>query len=321
MSIRNVVFVGSTILILFCMPLVDSRAQDGSAQAKPDDKAKRQPDRIVAYLYGEVTITRAEFVGYLTLRVGAANVESMMTRTRLEFMVNRKIIEFECAKHKISATDDEVEQRFRQDLKVFRSPGLTVAEFEKNILQRFGKTIYEWKEDVIRPKIMMEKLVRAKVKITDAEVSEGFEARYGPKVECRMIVCKKGEGAAVWDKARKSRENFLEEARKQFLPELINTEGKVAPIHRFFGDKKIETVAFQLKEGEISAVMVMNDGTGVILLCEKHVPANASVKLENVREELKRELFEQRVRREIPEVFAEMHRRAAPRLVLPDVQP
>ena len=103
-------------------------------------------------LTSAISRSSAEELGeYLILRFGAE---------RLEFMVNRKIVEMECAKHGIRCEDVEVEQRFRQDLSSFGKLPLTEKEFVQNVLKRFGKTLIEWKEDVIRPKILMEKLVR-----------------------------------------------------------------------------------------------------------------------------------------------------------------
>lgn len=266
--------------------------------------------RVVAYLYNDkVPVTREELGEYLIARFGSE---------RLEFMINRKIVEMECRKYNISATNQEVETRFQQDLKSFGTP-ITEQEFVNSILRRFGKTLYEWKEDVIRPKLMMEKLVKSTVTITEKDVREGFEARYGPKVECRMIVFDKGMfkvATQVWDNARKGRAFFLDEARKQFIPNLAQTEGKVPAIHQHFGDKQIEETAFRLKEGDVSGILEMKDGTYVILLCEKHQPANPSVRLENVRQELTREMFELRVAQKIPEKFAELRKGATVRVVL-----
>jgi hypothetical protein len=279
----------------------------------PDGQPTESGDysrRVVAYLYeNRVPVTREELGEYLIARFGAE---------RLDFMINRKIVDMECRKYNIFASDREVEDRFQQDLKSFNTP-LTKEEFVNSILRRFGKTLYEWKEDVIRPKIMMEKLVKSQVKITEKDVREGFEARYGPKVECRMIVCEKDKmhvATKVWENARKGPEAFREEAKKQFIPNLASTEGKVPPIHKFFGDKELEETAFRLKEGEVSALLQMKDGTYVILLCEKHLPANPAVRLASVWQELSKEMFELRVAQRIPEVFAEMRKQAMPRVVL-----
>jgi hypothetical protein len=265
-------------------------------------------NRVAAYLFDQ-PVSREEFGEYLIPRVG---------RERLDFMLNRKIVEIECRKRGVFATDSEVEQRFLKDLGSFGTP-LTREEFVNSILKRFNKTEYEWKEDVIRPKLMMEKLVRPTVKITDKEIEQGFEARYGPRVDCRMIVLDRDNAklkTKIWDEARKSRANFLEQARKQPIPNLAAEEGKVPPIHRHFGDKALEDAAFALKEGEVSGLIEMKDGSVVMLLCEKHIPANKLVSVSDVRMKLHEELFEMRIAQRIPEVFQEMKRLANPRNVL-----
>lgn len=265
--------------------------------------------RIVAYLYKDIPVTREELGEYLIARFGAE---------RLEFMVNRKIVEIECSKNKIFVTDQEVEDRFQQDLKSFGKLPLTQQDFVNNVLRRFNKTLYEWKEDVIRPKLMMEKLVKSQVKVTEQDVRDGFEARFGPKVQCRMIVLQKDSYVVqkVWENARKSPENFLEEAGKQFVPNLAQTKGEVPAIHKHFGDKLIEETAFRLRPKEVSEPLKMQDGTWVILLCEKHIPADLAVRYEQVWMQVHREVEELKVAQKMPEVFAKLRERAMPQLML-----
>jgi hypothetical protein len=233
-------------------------------------------------------------------------------------MINRKIVEMECAKENISVSDADVEWRLHQDIKLI-SPNLTVAEFTNSILRRWGKTLYEYKEDVIKPKLMMEKLIRSNIKVTEADLRDGYEARFGPKVECKMIVFDKGQGSIAqktWEIARQGRTEFINEASKQFIPKLAQEAGKVPPIHKHFGDKELEDTAFRLKPGEVSRVLEMKDGTYVILLCETHIPANTAVRFEDIRPELQKEVFELRVAQAIPQAFAEMRKRANPKVVL-----
>src|ERR1051325_4223451 len=168
------------------------------ANGKAVTDVQKSGERVVALMYNNIPVTRQELGEYLVDRLG---------QERLEFMLNRKIVEIECAKQNIVATDAEVEQRFMDDVRAFggSSPTpITRDQFVNVILKRFGKSEFEWREDVIRPKILMEKLVQASVKITDQDVREGFEAKYGPKVDCRMIVVDKGNryhAQKVWEEA------------------------------------------------------------------------------------------------------------------------
>jgi hypothetical protein len=274
-------------------------------------KVSNSSGRIVATIYGNMLVTREEFGEYLIPRVG---------NERLDFMLNRKIVEIECRRNGVFATDEEVEARFQRDLGGFGPTRLTKEEFVNSILKRFNKTEYEWREDVLRPKLMMEKLVRNTIKVTDKDILDGFEARYGPQVEVRMIVLDRDNvrfKTKIWEEARKSKEKFIEEASKQPIPNLAAQGGKVPPIHRHFGDKAMEDAAFALKEGDVSNLIDLKDGSVVILLCEKQVPAKQLIKLTaDVRAKLYEEMFEMRVQQRIPEVFREMRQIANPRPVL-----
>ncbi len=288
---------------------------NGKTDGTDDKTAKSQGGRVVAYVNGQ-PVSREEFGEYLIARFGTE---------RLEFMVNRKVVEAECQKYNIYATEAEIAHRLDVDLLAYGggSVKMDVTQFEKSVLKNFGKTLYEWKEDVIRPKIMMEKLVRGRIKVSEEDVKKGFEAKYGPKVDCRMIVLDgKFRSAAqkTWEEAKKGRSAFIAEASKQFIRQLAEAGGKVPPIHKHLGERSLEETAFAMKEGEISGLLDMRDGTLVILMCERQLPADISVKYEDVRQQLAREVTEGQVQQRVPEVFAEL-RNAAKLEIFPLTQP
>jgi len=281
----------------------------------PATDTKDYDRHVVAYLYEKTPVTRAELGEYLIARFGGE---------RLEFLVNRKIVEIECYKQNIIVTDAEVEDRFQRDLRAFGTH-ITEHDFVNSILRRFGKTLYEWKEDVIRPKLMMEKLVRPLVVITDKDLHEGFEARYGPKVECRMIVVDAKVGVKiaqeVHQRACKGFKEFEAEAAAQFIPNLRESKGQVPPIHKYFGDKRVEDIAFKMNEGDVSTPLQMPDGTFVIMYCVKHLPADTKARFDEERMKLSREIFDLHLAQKIPEKFAEMQKAANPRLGITRQEP
>jgi hypothetical protein len=134
-----------------------------------------------------------------------------------------------------------------------------------------------------------------------------------------MVVFEKGQGSIAqksWEHARKGRTEFIEEAKKCFIPSLAQQEGKVPPIHKHFGDKQLEDVAFRLKAGEVSGVLQMKDDTYVILYCENHLPANTTVRYENEREQLAKEVYDYKVAQALPQAFQKMREQAKPSVVL-----
>ena len=267
--------------------------------------------RVVAYIKGNVPVYRAELAEYLIARFG---------NERLEFLVNRKIVDMACQVKGIYVTDQEVEEQFRKDLISF-GPHMTAKLFQDQILSRYKKTILEWKEDVIRPKLAMTKLVRIEgVHVTNKDLEEGYEIRYGPKVQCRMIAYQdKHKATQGWEKIRLNPDMqtaFMEQAKTQHFPQLQATAGEIPPIHKHFGDPRIEKEAFSLKPGEISQVIGMPDNTAIIILCEKHLPANSTKTFESERQLLYSEIYELKLAQRIQDKVVELRKDAAPRYML-----
>src|SRR5205807_10168435 len=92
----------------------------------------------------------------------------------------------------------------------------------------------------------------------------------------------------IWTelKADKDDAKFKKYAREQFVPSLAANGGEVPPIHKHFGDKRIEDEAFSLQEGEISKILDMSDKTWVILKCDGHVKAVTDQRLDDERARL-----------------------------------
>jgi hypothetical protein len=262
--------------------------------------------RVVAYIYDTIPVTREDLGEYLIARVGAE---------RLEFLVNRKIVELACQSKGIYVTDAEIEAQFQIDLKGF-GPNITEKDFVNVILKRFNKTLFEWKEDVIRPKLLLSKYCRHRIKIEESDITKAFEAKYGPKVQCRMIVFEKGsEGkvrSEIYEKIRSSEDEFRKYAREQFVTALAAKGGEVPPIHKHFGDANIEKEAFSLKPGDISTLLGMPDGTSIILKCDKEIPADNTRRMAEERPKLIAELTELKLNMEIPKAFKELRDAARP---------
>jgi hypothetical protein len=282
---------------------IDPGAMAPLAPASHTDYSRR----VVAYIYGTTPITREDLGEYLIARFGAE---------RLEFLVNRRIIERVCQVKGIEVTELEIDADLGDTLK-----GLNInrQDFVSKVLKNYNKTLYEWREDVIRPKLALNKLCRDQVKVSEDEVKQAFEAHYGEKVECRMILLLKEDAHrkwGLWEKVSKDDKEFDSAARTQALAPLAAKGGEIPPIHKNFADVTIEREAFSLKPGEVSKLLEMPDGTSVILKCVRHIPADTTKKLADERVNLYKEVFDLKLQQVIPKMFQQLKQEANAKLFL-----
>jgi PPIC-type PPIASE domain len=264
---------------------------------------------VVAYIYGDQPITREDLGEYLVQRLGA---------DWIEFLVNHTIIERKCADKNIRISDAEVSGELADELKnVFHC---SERDFVATILQPRNKTLFEYREDVIRPKLALQRYIQDKIKIGEEDIQKGFEAKYGPMVECRLIAITKDlekNKYEIWGRANKGPDEFEREAKQWNPPGNLRAEGgKIPPIHKHFADPNLEREAFKLKPGETSTLVAMGDGTSAILHCVKLIPPDGTKKIDQERMALNRELFEARVAQSLPVLITEMRKEANPQIFL-----
>jgi hypothetical protein len=273
--------------------------------AAPSDYGQR----VVAYVHGTVPITREDLGEYLIARFGY---------DRVELLVNKRIIELACQKRGVDVTEAEVNAAIEADCGRL---GVQRADFVQKVLRQKGKTLYEWKEDVVKPGLMLNKLCvkDGRVRVTDEDLRKAFEAAYGAKVECRIIIWPKGEdkfAMQMFDNLRKSEEEFERAARTQANPHLAAVGGRIRPIARFSGTHaELEKEAYSLKPGEVSRLVVTPEGT-VCLKCDKLIPADETVKFDDVKEALRKDVFDKKMEAEIPVMFKAMRDEAKPVFML-----
>jgi hypothetical protein len=265
--------------------------------------------RVVAYVYDNVALTREDFGEYLIARCAVDE--------RLNNMVNRFIIEHEAKLQGIQVTAAEVEAEFKDSIK-----GISTNEkdFVDKILLPYHKTLYEWKEDVIKPRLMLMKMCRHRVAATEEDIKTAYEAYYGEKIHCRIIKWKKSDqnlANAIYPRIRDNEKEFDEVARHQFTAELAAKGGDVPPFgHNNTGNLDLEKAAFALKPGEVTALLETPDSF-VVLKCVERIPASHTKTLEEARAMLTEDIINRKINQlEIPVLFAELRKKANPKLLL-----
>lgn len=279
-------------------------------QPPPKAAPAGEPDRrITALIYGNVPVTREELGEFLIARGG---------HEKLELLVNKKIIEVEAARLKVTVTTTEIKAALEEDV---RGLGISKEDFVKHILPRHGKSLYEWTEDVIRPRLLLTKMCQGRVQVTDADIQNTYENRFGERRLAKVITWNENDFRTAqkqWDEARKGDDDFDRVARQQADPNLAASGGLVKPIgkHPETENDDIHKALWKLQPGELSAIFKVPAG----YMCIKYVsavPAEANAKFDDkMKEALRKELFAQRLERKIPEYFKELKDAARPQVYL-----
>jgi RNA polymerase sigma factor (sigma-70 family) len=278
------------------------QTEQEAAREKAAGEQRSQP---LAVIFGDVPITREQLADHLLARLSA---------DRLQAFINQRIIEHACRQKGIVVTDAEVEAAWKDDL-------ANVGGAEKDlhaVLGKYQKSLTEWKEDVIRPRLLMTKVCRQGVRVTEQDLRNAFEANYGEKVECQLILWpreQKEKAAQDYEAIRKDEARFELAAGIQSNPTLAATSGRIKPFGRHGAqDEELEKAAFRLREGEISPLLDTPEGI-VVVKCLKRIPADTSRAFEDVREELKQEALGHFLEKEIPKAFEELKEKARPRVL------
>jgi parvulin-like peptidyl-prolyl isomerase len=275
-----------------------------------DPSLLTRPDaHVLATLWGNEPITREELGEFLIQRFG---------EERLVFLVNKRIIERECKRKGIEVTDKDVEDDLLVKLKAAQ---VSQTEFIKTYLNPQSKNLYEYKEDVLREQLRLSRLCRPGIKVKDAELRLAYEAFYGEKVTCRIILYPKDERGIAekeWPSLRDSEKAFNEKAKHQASNSLASKGGKLEPFAKnTTGDRNLEEEAFRLAIGEVSAIIETAQGPA-ILKCDGRVPPEVNVAFDLVRPELEKRVIEGKIPLESRALFAKLRQAENPRLMLKD---
>jgi parvulin-like peptidyl-prolyl isomerase len=264
------------------------------------------PSAAVATI-GRTVVTREELGEFLIARLGG---------DKLEYLVNRRILDLACQARNVSVSEQEVDAALKSDLDTIK---VDEKVFEKDLLSKWNKNMYEWREDVIKPRLMLAKLTEGRVKVSEEEIKKGFEAYYGERLKCRMILYPPDQhkhAMMEYTRIRDSEEEFIRRAKSQPSATLAKDAGLLPEFGRHaLGDENLEREAFRLQKGEITPLVGTPQGH-VVLRCEERIPPDTSVKLEQVRDTIVKEITAKKSQQEMQVVFKELRDKAAPRLLL-----
>ncbi len=287
------------------IPVMLVAATTAGGQPPATSPAPDVGKRVAAFIHGNTPVTREELGEYLIARGGM---------DRIDLVVNRKLVELEAAKRGITVTALEVAAGVNDDL---QAAGLTRDDFVRAVLPRYGKTLYEWENDVVRQRLLLGKMARGQVKVAEDDVRKAFEAKHGERREAFVIQWPKAHPVPLSDAVKKAaidNQQQFEKLAGEQPNDLAKNGGRVAPVGRHLNgeDPRVEKALFELKNPG-DAVWVETETTSTCLRLIRVIPPDA-VTFEQAKAVVEKDVFDRKLSQQLPEVFAQIRAAANPQL-------
>jgi len=245
---------------------------------------------VVATVNG-VDLTRDQLAG-LTIAVYG--------RQTLQRLVSHELIRQEAVKQGVTVTAQEIEELTRRRVSeqvamMGRQLGFKNAEQHAAHLKSLGMSLDQLKEDarvmlrpLVGPELLSRKMIAESVTITDDDVREEFNRRFGPRVRLLQIVLEKREEAeAVIDKLKTGAD--FSSLAADLSRDRVSAQrgGQLEPLPE---DSLLGQAVAGLEPGAISDVVTSPHGVHVLKLLER-IPATDD-QLVDVAERLRNELMD-----------------------------
>lgn len=286
-----------------------TQPQSAASQPAGGESTRPQPtsQNVMAVVNGR-DINRAQLSHACVERFGQEVLESL---------VNKRLILHHCRNRGIEITPEEINaeiDRMAQRFKLGREQWLDLLERERGINRE------EYARDILWPTLALRKLAADQLTVSEQELQEAHEMRYGPAVRARLIVVSNREQAEQLHRQLVARPDEFARLAMDYSEDLNSASigGLIQPIRRHMGDPRIEQTAFSLRPGDISPIIGVAEQFA-ILKCEEHQP-RANVPLEQVRTELIEQIQESKLREVAAQKFEELQASATVQNVWNDPQ-
>ena len=236
-------------------------------------------------------------------------------RDVLEILITRRLIEQALAREKRTITQADIDAEIARAAENmgFRKPdgSADVAAWFDRVTREEKVPLRHYIEDIVQPTVALKQLV-GKVPVTQDDLDKAFEATFGPRARCRIIVLDSQRRAQeVWQLARQDpKPERIGDLAEQYSadPTSRTLRGEVPPIQKYGGQPALERQVFSLKPGELSGIVQIADRF-MVILCEGYTDA-AKVTFAEVRDELYDDIHEKKQRVEMSRHFAHLREAA-----------
>jgi parvulin-like peptidyl-prolyl isomerase len=233
----------------------------------------------------------------------------------LEILITRRLLGQALARDQRTVTQADIDAEIARAAETmgFRKPDGSpdVAAWFERVTRADKIPMRHYIEDIVQPTVSLKQLV-GKVPVTQEDLDKAFEATFGPRAKCRIIVMDSQRRAQeVWQLARQNpTPERIGDLAEQYSvdPTSRTLRGEVPPIQRYGGQPALERQAFSLKAGELSGIVQIADRF-MVILCEGYTEAS-QVKFAEVRSELYDDLHEKKQRIEMSRYFSHLREAA-----------
>lgn len=234
------------------------------AQIQVVIKSQEEQYKKLAAIVNGVEITRLAI---------AESCLKMFGEVVLAERISIEILNQECQKKNITITDADIDAEIRnrasKEMKLLPDGSPNVREWLELQAKNQQTTIEAFRNNTMRPLVMLRQLAKDNVKITEEDIQKGFEANYGPRARCLAIFFNNMRQAQeVWGQLRQvpNQEYFGDLAAKYSVYGPSKAlRGEIKPIQKYGGMPVLENEAFKLQPGEISEVIQLGNEEYVIL--------------------------------------------------------
>ncbi len=241
----------------------------------------------------------------------------------LDTLIARRLIEQAMRAQKMEVTPKEIDDEI--DSVAMRTAGVTRDVWLRNLDKERGISPAQYARDIIYPALALRKLAVPRVQVTEQDIKDAFEANFGPRLRCRMILCKDIRSAnEIWEELRKNPAGFEKLAKDRSMDTSTRATGGVLPepIARHAvprdvtdgvfaqlvdGDPKDSNPAHKPKDGDFTGPIQLNEAGWMIIRREEVVPGKSG-KLEdpNVKNMLQAQMFDVKLNAAMSTLFEDL---------------
>jgi parvulin-like peptidyl-prolyl isomerase len=268
---------------MLCAALVVSLAMSGLLYAAPDAVVAPRPAPKLSDVLPE-TVVKVNGVR-LTREQLAALAVTLQRKGSMETLISRELVRQKAEAEGVSVTDAEVQIYIELSVARAKKAGLDANDLA--IIRKDAEAM----RPLIGPRLLIDKLIRKEIKVTDEQVRTAFKRKYGARVTVRQIVLNRQEDADTIRARILAGADFERMARTTSRdPVSAKQGGKMPPLP---ADCLLGEAVRGLKPGDISKVVKTPDGFHILKLESTLPPGNA--KYVDVAEALRKEIVDREV--------------------------